>query len=248
MSEKLIFSELFGVQLNDNSSFEIVHHIVKRIFEKGKSFYIVTPNPEIIMYAQNNPEFKNILNKAAVSLPDGVGVVFASLLLGKGVHQKVSGIDTIYSLCDELSKKHGIAGFLGGKGAVADSTAERLSSLYPGLRIGYIEEEWDETGFKEQLEKRNVSHLDILFVAYGFPKQEEWVARHIGKLPVKCFMVVGGSFDMISGRVPRAPRAIRDLGFEWLYRLIIQPWRWRRQLALLSFLFLVLKTKLSQEK
>lgn len=248
MSEKLFFTELFGVRVSANRSLDIIHHIVKRIFESDRPFYIVTPNPEIIMYAQKHSEFKKILNEAAVSLPDGVGVITALRYLGKKVPERVTGIDSVYKICDELSKKHGIAGFLGGKGDVAQRTAECLRKAYPGLRIGYIEQEWNENSFKVQLEKGKISHLDILFVAYGFPKQEEWIAAHIGSLPIRSMMVVGGSFDIISGRIRRAPALIRSFGLEWLYRLIQQPWRWRRQLSLLSFIFLVLKAKFTSKK
>lgn len=87
--------------------------------------------------------------------------------------------------------------------------------------------------------------IDFLFVAFGFPKQEKWIYENLNKIPVKVAMGVGGAFDYISGKVPRAPKLVRDLGFEWLYRLIVQPWRWRRQLALLEFVYLAIKEKLS---
>ncbi|MBI1919347.1 WecB/TagA/CpsF family glycosyltransferase, partial [Candidatus Microgenomates bacterium] len=85
--------------------------------------------------------------------------------------------------------------------------------------------------------------IDVLFVAFGFPKQEEWMARNIGKVPVRIMAGVGGAFDYISGAVPRAPLPIRLIGFEWLFRLIIQPWRIKRQLALLVFIWLVIKER-----
>ncbi|MBI2022959.1 WecB/TagA/CpsF family glycosyltransferase, partial [Candidatus Giovannonibacteria bacterium] len=85
--------------------------------------------------------------------------------------------------------------------------------------------------------------IDILFVAFGFPKQEEWMHEHLGKIPVRVMVGVGGAFDYISGRVPRAPAWVQKLGFEWLFRLVVQPWRIKRQLALLRFAFLVLREK-----
>ena len=92
------------------------------------------------------------------------------------------------------------------------------------------------------------TEIDILFVAYGFPKQEEWIYENLPHLPVKAAMGVGGSFDYISGRVTRAPKVIRVLGLEWLFRLTIQPWRWKRQLALVTFLFLILKDRFTVKK
>jgi N-acetylglucosaminyldiphosphoundecaprenol N-acetyl-beta-D-mannosaminyltransferase len=87
--------------------------------------------------------------------------------------------------------------------------------------------------------------VDILFVAFGSPKQEIWLSENLKKLPVKVAMGVGGSFDFISGRVSRAPRILRALGLEWLFRLVIQPWRIKRQLSLLAFIFLIFKEKFS---
>ena len=89
--------------------------------------------------------------------------------------------------------------------------------------------------------------MDILFVAFGFPKQEQWIAENLDKIPVKVAMGVGGAFDYISGNVPRSPVFIRKLGLEWLFRLIIQPWRLKRQLALFKFIYLVLREKLKSK-
>src|SRR5579884_3272517 len=88
-----------------------------------------------------------------------------------------------------------------------------------------------------------ISHIDILFVAFGFPKQEEFISKNLDKLPVTAMVGVGGAFDYISGKVSRAPLIVRFIGFEWLYRLIRQPWRFKRQLALVEFMWMVMKTR-----
>lgn len=166
-------------------------------------------------------------------------------------------------------------GFLGGRDGVALESAKRLQRLYPHMHVSFIGEELDEgvwipeeyqvkvveyiqsqkleTG-NSKLEKHNpassIQHpasgqIDILFVAFGFPKQEEWIAANLEKLPVRLMMGVGGSFDFISGKVDRAPMWIRIFGFEWLYRLKREPKRWRRQLSLITFICLVLKERFS---
>jgi N-acetylglucosaminyldiphosphoundecaprenol N-acetyl-beta-D-mannosaminyltransferase len=138
-------------------------------------------------------------------------------------------------LCQQVAEKPITVGFLGGRGGVAKKTAECLLGKYPKLQVKFIGEEWKQD-----------QPIDILFVAFGFPKQEEWMSHHINKIPVRVMMGVGGSFDYISGKIPRAPGFLRVVGLEWFYRLAKQPWRWKRQLALVEFLGLVLKEKLKK--
>ena len=149
-------------------------------------------------------------------------------------------------------------GFLGGKDGVAEKTAECLQKKYPGLRVNFAGSEWpnemkDEKGELKNREKTShlsflISHLsiDILFVAFGVPKQEFWISDNLEKIPVKIAIGVGGAFDYISGRVKRAPEWIQNIGLEWLYRLIREPWRLKRQLALLEFIRLVIKEKVKK--
>jgi len=140
-------------------------------------------------------------------------------------------------LCEACREKPLSIGFLGGRGRVAERTAERLKMRYPWINVTFVGSEWSEKGFINKKERS----IDILFVAYGIPKQEEWIYENLPKLPVKAAMGVGGAFDFISGAVPRALFLVRFLGLEWLFRLIVQPWRFRRQLALIEFIFLVFK-------
>ena len=128
-------------------------------------------------------------------------------------------------------------GFLGAGPSVAVKTAECLEKKYKGLKISMVSQEWSE-----ELKSKKT---DILFVAFGSPKQEIWIAENLNQLPAKVVIGVGGAFDFISGKVRRAPVFIRQLGLEWLFRLIIQPWRIKRQLKLLTFIDLVLKEKFS---
>jgi N-acetylglucosaminyldiphosphoundecaprenol N-acetyl-beta-D-mannosaminyltransferase len=158
-------------------------------------------------------------------------------VMGKPLQERIHGVDLVKSLCKEVSRQPITVGFLGAGPNVAEKTAECLKREYPQLKVGLISQEWSE-----ELKSKKV---DILFVAFGSPKQEIWISKNLEKLPAKVVVGVGGAFDFISGRVKRTPLFMRKLGLEWLFRLIIQPWRIKRQLRLIQFIFLVLNEKLS---
>jgi N-acetylglucosaminyldiphosphoundecaprenol N-acetyl-beta-D-mannosaminyltransferase len=214
---------LLGVGIDD-VNLKQATEIVEDWLEKGGKHYIVTPNPEFLVDAQQDLEFKNILNKADLSIPDGRG-----LRIGTDIVCNTPGIDLMETLVKLSAEKGFTTGFLGGRNQVAEKTVERLQKKYQNLKVPYISEE-----------PTKIPKLDILFVAFGAPKQEKWIDKNLDKIPVKVAMGVGGAFDYISGKVPRAPKLLRDLGLEWLFRLIVQPWRIKRQLKLLRYLWLVL--------
>jgi N-acetylglucosaminyldiphosphoundecaprenol N-acetyl-beta-D-mannosaminyltransferase len=178
------------------------------------------------------------LNGAKLALPDGVGVMIAAQLLGTTLKQRIHGTDLVESLCREVSNRPITVGFLGAGPSVAENAAECLKEKYPGLRVGLVASEWS-SALKEK-------KVDILFVAFGSPKQEIWIADNLNILPAKVVVGVGGAFDFISGKVARSPLFLRKIGLEWLFRLIIQPWRIKRQLSLIKFIFLVLKQRMSR--
>lgn len=235
--------KLFGVSITNANENEILEYIYNELRDPRKKLYITTPNPEIIVYAQKHPAFKAILNKASVSLPDGVGVFIAAGLFGTSLKERIAGTDFVDRLCNYSVKNPISIGFLGGGPGVAHLTAERLKKRYPTLNVVFAREEWDS-----EIEKKLHVPLDVLLVAYGFPKQEEWIHENISRLPIKAAMGVGGAFDYISGTIPRAPYLIRAMGFEWAFRLILQPWRIKRQLALIEFSSMVLRHLLFKSK
>lgn len=232
--------DILGIHITNEPKVTILEYSLKRLRDATKKFVIVTPNPEIVIYANKHPRFKKLLNEAEIALPDGIGLLFAGVILGKSLTQRFTGIDFIEELCSKCRDNPLSIGFLGGRGNVAKRTAECLKNKYPWIVIRYIGEEWNEKEYKKP--------FDILFVALGFPKQEEWIFSNLDRIPVTCAMGVGGSFDYISGEVMRAPYIIRRLGFEWLFRLIRQPWRVKRQLALLEFSFLIIKELFKRKK
>lgn len=229
--------KLLGVGITDASEEETLEYILQSLKKSTEKYYIVTPNPEFLVFANNNPTFKQILNNARLALCDGIGIFWAGKILGKNLKSRTTGVDLMERLCFRVVEKPITVGFLGGGAKIAERTAECLKQKYPNLKVVFASPEWD---FGRRTTTRSI---DLLFVAFGFPKQEEWIAKNLPHLSVKIAMGVGGAFDYISGALPRSPLFLRKSGLEWLFRLIIQPWRFKRQLALLKFVYLVLKEK-----
>ena len=247
--------DVLGVKIDDLTMEEALETVHSWLGEKGKHS-IFTPNPEIIVAAQKDIGYKNILNKPDLSIPDGVG-----LKLSGKIKNTFAGVDFMEELVKRSQDWAVKVGFLGGAPGVAEKAAKCLSQKYPGVKIIYAESggEVDERGnsieykvlsIEGTKQKKasshytlyNIPYTDLLFIAFGPPKQEKWIARNLKNLDIKVAMSVGGSLDYISGKVPRVPVILRNLGLEWLFRLIIQPWRIKRQLALLKFLWLLTKS------
>lgn len=233
-------NNVLGVGITCETENDILEYILWSLKSKTEKYFIVTPNPEIVLYANLHAQYKKILNEAKIALPDGIGVFLASAFLGHRLKERIAGVDFMEEICKRSVDQPIRVGFLGGGAGVAEITAGCLKEKYPWIKVGFAGEEWKERG--------SIYKLDIIFVAFGAPKQEEWIYKHLEHLPVKVAMGVGGAFDYISGNVRRAPFMIRAVGLEWLFRLAIQPWRWRRQLALPKFVRLVLRERFARNR
>lgn len=205
---------VLGVKIDDITMEEALK-TVEGWLKREDKHYIVTTNPEFIVTAQKDRNFKKILNNADLSIPDGKG-----LKITGDIECSIPGVDFMEALVKMATVGGFTVGFLGGGPGVAELCAERLKKKYPKLKVGF-------------------GKTDILFVAFGHPKQEKWIYQNLPKIPVKLAMGVGGAFDYLSGKVPRAPIWIRNLRLEWLFRLILQPWRIKRQIALIKYLLLL---------
>lgn len=252
-------STVLGVSITNATEQKILEYLFTTLLQSSAKHYIVTPNPEMIVYAADHPDFKATLNGAAIALCDGIGLYWAARVLGEPVEERITGADFMESVCRESIDKPISIGLLGGKAGVAERARDRLVEKYPHVHIVFAASEWPGerseyrvSSIKGNARGRNIlsthysihdTPIDILFVAFGHPKQEEWIAANLKNLPVKVAMGVGGAFDYLSGEVPRAPKLVRALGLEWLFRLVRQPWRWRRQVGLLKFVWLVIKEK-----
>lgn len=232
---------ILGIDVSNLNYDELAASLINDINNKRKAF-IVAINPEKIMKAQKDRSLRELLNKATYQIPDGIGVILASKMMDGNIRTRVTGIDSMLKLC-EVAAEHGKTVFLyGAKPGVAEKAKKELEKKYPGLQIvgvmdGY---EKDQSKIKNAI---NTSKPDILFVALGSPRQENWIINNMDNLHPYVYQGVGGSFDVISGNLKRAPESFQKLGLEWLYRLIKEPWRWKRQLVLFKFLIHVLVKK-----
>lgn len=225
--------EILGIKIDDVSIEQAVGIVEKWLNDDGKH-YIVTPNPEIVLMAQKDQKLKEIINNADLAIPDGGGLKLAS------VKNVIYGTDFMEKLVERYTDWGHTVGFLGGRDKVAERCAERLKSKYPKLKVSFARGDIDVDNNGEATTHYPIPTTRLLFVAFGPPKQEKWIAKNLPELNVKVAMGVGGAFDFLSKTVPRAPKWLRNLGLEWLFRLIVQPWRIKRQLALLKYLWLIM--------
>ena len=231
----------FGVQVSPYTYDEIVSDIRERI-KKGEQSTIIAVNPEKVMKAEKNEELRELINSATYQIPDGVGVLLASKLKGGHIRSRVTGVDMMERLL-KFAQTDGLRVFLyGAKEEVVQKAAKNIQEKYPGIAIAGIQNGYEKDSEKV-VQRINESKADLLFVAMGSPKQEIWIRENMGRLHVSVFQGVGGSFDVFAGHVKRAPLAFRKLGMEWLYRLMKEPKRLKRQLALPQFLLKVLFSK-----
>jgi N-acetylglucosaminyldiphosphoundecaprenol N-acetyl-beta-D-mannosaminyltransferase len=202
------------------------------------------------MRAQQDAAFRQVLWQADLCIPDGVGLLIAAQWLGRPLPQRVPGSELVYHLADLAAENRWRLFLLGAAEGVAEAAAVILQQQYPGLIIaGTYAGSPDPSENAAIVRRINDSRADMLFVAYGAPSQDKWIARNKESLTaVRLAMGVGGSLDFITGRAVRAPRWLQNLGLEWLYRLIREPWRWRRMLALPRFALEVLAKGKEVEK
>lgn len=202
---------------------------------------VCTINPEFIMIARQDPNFNHILRRAALCVPDGVGLLWAARRGGQPLPQRVTGSDGVPIIAARAAQEGWRLFLLGAAPGIAERAAGILRARCPGLQIAGTYSGSPAPEEEDAIVALvNASGADILLVAYGAPVQDKWIARNLPRLRVALAMGVGGAFDFIAGVVPRAPHWMRRLGLEWLFRLVRQPWRARRMLRLPRFVLAVL--------
>jgi N-acetylglucosaminyldiphosphoundecaprenol N-acetyl-beta-D-mannosaminyltransferase len=236
--------EILGVRVDDVTCDELLAQ-VDVFITSGRPHQIITLNPEMLVAAHDEPAFRQILNNGDRNVADGVGVTLAARLLGQPLRERVTGSDGIHRLAAHCARQGYRPFFLGAAPGTAETVAERLTKEHPSLEVAgtyagspRVEEEHDI------IERVRAAKPDLLLVAYGVPVEEKWIARNRDRLGVSVMIGVGGTFDFVAGVTKRAPVWMRRSGLEWLHRLIQEPWRWRRQLALPRFVALVMKQRL----
>ncbi len=202
----------------------------------GGVHQICTVNPEFVMTAQRAPEFMHVLHNADLCLPDGQGLLWAAKLKGTQLRERVAGSTLMYKIAERAAEEGWRVFLLGAAEGVANKTAKILEEKHPDLKIvgtwsGSPSAE-DSPGIVQLIIQ---SRVDVLLVAYGAPKQDLWIYKYGNELKVPVMMGVGGSFDFVAGVAKRAPEWAQNMGIEWLHRLVMEPWRWKRMLALPKF-------------
>lgn len=226
---------ILGVNIDKVTIDEAVDRIFEMLDER-KCHSVFTPNSEIILNAYNDSKFADILNGADLLTADGIGVVYASRILNNPIKSRAAGFDIACGVIDRISESGHRLYLFGGKPGIAEKAKKNLEEKYPfiqivGTRNGYFDDEESPRIVNEI----NSVGADIVFVCLGAPKQEKWISEYQDKLRARVVMGIGGSLDVFAGEVERAPEVWCNLGLEWLYRLIKEPWRFKRMLALPKF-------------
>ena len=232
--------QILGCRLDELDAAAATDRILQ-FAQTGAKAQVVTLGTEMIVYAQHDAEFKRVINQSKLSLCDTIGLLLVARFRGSHLRTRVTGVELIDDVC-QRAEQAGLAVFLlGGASGVAASAAQALQQRYPALRIaGEHHGYFDDSQSAEIAQQIAGSGAAILFAGLGFPRQEFWLAGFLGQTGCGVGIGIGGSFDVISGKVKRAPGVWQRLGLEWLYRLVTEPHRWRRQLALPRFVWLVL--------
>jgi N-acetylglucosaminyldiphosphoundecaprenol N-acetyl-beta-D-mannosaminyltransferase len=242
-------TDILGVNIDVTDMQGALETICEFIKDDKGAKAIYTPNPEFIMMAKEDENFRNILNSSDLVIADGIGIVIASKLLKKDKLTRVTGFETTKNLF-KLGSNGNISFYLlCGAPGVAEIAAQKIKEQYPMINIvgthhGYFKENEDT----EIIGEINRLHPDVLFVGLGAPKQEKWIYNNKSKLNVKVCMGIGGTFDIFAGKAKEPPKIIQKVGLWWLYRLITQPTRAKRMLNLPKFVLCVLKQRFRKQK
>ena len=256
--------EAFGVELSPVSMAEALQTMDSFIRE-GTPHHVVTSDANAILTSRHDPEYAAIMRRAALITPDGFGVIWGARLLNLPVYERVTGVDMVTGLC-ELAARNGYGIYIlgskpaeNGEPSIADAAAANLSKRYPGLRVvgthhGFWRRDGKAAGLStEEADAQIAAQIraakpDILFVAMGIPMQEKFIAAQLQAMNVPVSLGVGGSFDVYSGKFNRAPVIVQRIGMEWLYRVWIEPSRWRRMGYVPKFMLVALKTWIFGDK
>lgn len=211
---------------------------IRGFLQQPQFHLVVTLGAEMVVRAQTDSAFRQAVCSAALVIPDGIGTVWAARLRGFEVRERVAGVELVQVLAQQLGPSLRVF-LLGGAPGVADMAAENLLRIGPGVHIAGVRDGYFQDD-QEVVAQVAASRANLLLVGMGFPRQELWLQTHGPACGVAVGIGVGGTFDVLSGRVRRAPAWIQAAGLEWLYRFSLQPSRWRRMLALPKFALRVL--------
>jgi N-acetylglucosaminyldiphosphoundecaprenol N-acetyl-beta-D-mannosaminyltransferase len=245
-------NNILNIAINPETKSSVLEKILLYMSKPTGFFHIVSLNPENMVISTENEMFRKVVETAQIKIVDGVGVVIAARWLGVQLGSRITGVGLMEDMLKVASDRRLRVLMIGGKENLALKLAECYKDQFPeakfkGLKgienINNPKEDEEDTIFSIVTDYK--PHL--IFVAFGSPDQELWIARHKKEFTNCVVMGVGGAFDYLSGNVVRAPIFIQKIGLEWLFRLINQPWRWKRQLKLFKYIWLIIKQKIEQK-
>ncbi len=241
-------NKILGITIPNESRTNILEKILLYIDKPTGFFHIVSLNPENLVVATENDSFKRIVETAQMKITDGVGIVLAGRWLGIQVGERVTGVELMENLLKVASDRRLRVLMIGGKGNLALRLSQCYSKRFPEAMFKGLRGIEDIKNPKRNEEAKTFSIVaaykpQLVFVAYGSPDQELWIEHHKKEFAGSVVIGVGGAFDYLSGQIVRAPIFIQKIGLEWLFRLVNQPWRWRRQKRLLKFIRLIICQK-----
>jgi len=250
--------EAFGIEISPVSMREALDKI-EGFIQSGRPHHVVTSDANAVLTSRADPEYTAIIRRASLITPDGFGLVWGARLLGLPIYERVTGVDMVTGICERAAKRGYRLYILGSEEGVAATAAYNLAQKYPGAHFvgthhGFWRRDGKDAGMTpEQADARMADEIrratpDVLFVAMGIPTQEKFIAAQIERMNVPVSMGVGGSFDVYSGKFSRAPVAVQRLGMEWLYRVWIDPTRWKRMGYVPKFVVVALKTWMMGDK
>jgi N-acetylglucosaminyldiphosphoundecaprenol N-acetyl-beta-D-mannosaminyltransferase len=231
------FSQILDYKVFAGSKSDLFEYL--DTFEKVN---IISGNPEVLYNGLKDSELFGIFTgRSSVIIPDGVGTVLASKLAGSPVKEKLAGIEVMESIIQRCAEEGQGIYLLGAKEEVVAACAEKLKSKYPGIKIaGWHNGYFDIDSCNDIISDIKEKKPKAIFVAMGSPRQDRFILKYMDQLPCRIFMGVGGSFDVISGNIRRAPKWMINIGMEWLYRVSKEPWRLKRLSSIPKFLTAVL--------
>ncbi len=237
---------ILGVTI-DAVTFQSALAKIETFIAEGRPHQICTVNPEFVVAAQRDHLFRRVINRASMAFADGAGLLLAARWLGETpLPERIAGVDMVEALAQRSAERGYRLYFLGAQPGVAEKAIATLRERYPKMKaVGAFAGSPRAEDEDALVEKIRAAAPDVVFVAYGAPKQDKWIARNMHRLPGGVFIGVGGAFDFIAGTAQRAPKWVQRIGLEWLHRLVMQPWRWRRIWnAVPRFLWLIFKSKI----
>lgn len=250
--------EAFGVKISPVSMDEALDKI-EEFIASGEPHHVLTSDANAILTSRNDPEYAAIMRSAALTTPDGFGVIWGARLLNLPIYERVTGVDMVTGICERAAKNGYRLYILGSSDGIAETAARNLMETYPGLQVvgthhGFWRRDGKANGLSsdeadaKMAEEIASQRVDVLFVAMGIPMQEKFIAAQLGRMKTPVALGVGGSFDVYAGKFNRAPQNVQRLGLEWLYRVWIDPSRWKRMGYVPKFMVVALKTWLFDPK